>query len=381
LVAIGTPRLALAEQTQKQTTHVQGILNLAGLNACAQFFAQALPHALDARGSLPAAIHPHDRHLNKVVTELAQLAIAINQAFANGQLAEAKVLRHHLIERYRQARSIGIDLSVYGDLIKQIKNANEALSEGKNQQDKARKQIKKNEFHLRPWVLSKTLGGHNDSVYSATYSPDGLRIVTASNDKTARIWDAITGNLIATLEGHNDSVRSATYSPDGSHIVTASNDKTARVWDALSGQSIGTLAGHTDWVRTVSFSPDGSRIVTASTDKTARIWDAITGNLIATLEGHNDSVRSATYSPDGSRIVTAADDKTARVWDAITGASIAILTGHTDWVYSANFSPDGLRIVTASMDNTAKIWTQVDFENIGQSGLTNLNNPEFGQLR
>ena len=66
---------------------------------------------------------------------------------------------------------------------------------------------------------------------SAAFSPDGSRIVTASNDKTARVWDAATGKAIAVLSGHEDSVISAAFSPDGLHIVTASADKTARVWD------------------------------------------------------------------------------------------------------------------------------------------------------
>jgi len=69
-------------------------------------------------------------------------------------------------------------------------------------------------------------------------------------------------------------VRSAAFNPDGSHIVTASEDNTARIWDAASGTEIAVLRGHDSAVNSAAFSPDGSRIVTASNDKTARIWDA-----------------------------------------------------------------------------------------------------------
>ena len=69
-------------------------------------------------------------------------------------------------------------------------------------------------------------------VSSAAFSPDGTRIVTASWDKTARIWDAATAKEIAVLRGHENSVNSAAFSPDGSRIVTASWDETARIWDA-----------------------------------------------------------------------------------------------------------------------------------------------------
>ena len=75
--------------------------------------------------------------------------------------------------------------------------------------------------------------GHTDYVNSAVYSPDGRSIVTASDDNTARIWDAVTGKLLHSLEGHTSWVRSAVYSPDGRSIVTASLDNTARIWDAV----------------------------------------------------------------------------------------------------------------------------------------------------
>ena len=200
------------------------------------------------------------------------------------------------------------------------------------------------------------LRGHEGPVRSATYSPDGLRIVTASSDKTARVWDAASGREILALRGHEGVVSSAAYSPDGLRIVTASWDKTARVWDAASGKEIVALRGHEGWVRSAAYSPDGSRIVTASEDKTARVWDAASGKEIVALRGHEDRVWSVAYSPDGSRIVTASWDKTARVWDAASGKEIVALRGHEGVVYSAAYSPDGSRIVTASEDKTARLW-------------------------
>jgi WD40 repeat protein len=109
-------------------------------------------------------------------------------------------------------------------------------------------------------------------VTAAAFSPDGTRIITASDDNSARVWDAASGSSLIVLRGHMAEVTAAAFSPDGTRIVTASWDETARVWDAASGRSLLVLRDHMAEVTTAAFSWDGTRIVTASWDKTARIW-------------------------------------------------------------------------------------------------------------
>ena len=106
----------------------------------------------------------------------------------------------------------------------------------------------------------------------ARFNPDGSRIVTASEDMTARIWDAATAKPIATLSGHEGKLTSAHFSSDGRRIVTTSFYKTARVWDAGSGKLIATLLGHKGCATSAQFCPDGSRLATGSRDSTARVW-------------------------------------------------------------------------------------------------------------
>ena len=145
-------------------------------------------------------------------------------------------------------------------------------------------------------TLRATLSGHQGPINDAAFSADGSRVVTASDDNTARVWDAKTGALVAKLSGHLDRLVSARFSSDGSSIVTASFDRTARLWDARTGAARATLSGHTDWVNSAAFSPDGSRVVTASFDHSAKVWDARTGTVLTTLSGHGDRVISAAFS-------------------------------------------------------------------------------------
>ncbi len=218
-------------------------------------------------------------------------------------------------------------------------------------------------------VSGKPIGGpllHEDVVFSAVFSPDGSRIVTASKDKTARIWDATSGKPIGEPLRHMDVVHSAAFSPDGSRVVTASWDKTARIWDAKTGQPVGEPLPHPEHVSTAVFSPDGRRIVTASEDYVARIWDVATGAPIGEPLRHEGHINSVDFSPDGSRIVTAGWDNTARIWDAGTGAPIGETLRHEGFVNSAAFSPDGSQVVTASWDHSAKVWDAGTGKSVGE---------------
>jgi hypothetical protein len=111
---------------------------------------------------------------------------------------------------------------------------------------------------------------------------------------------------------------SASFSPDSTKIVSASYDKTVRVWSAATGECELALTGHSSAVNLVSFSQDGRKIVSTSSDNTVRVWNAATGDTDAVL-----SARQASFSPDGAKIASACRDNTVRVWSILTSKEAA----------------------------------------------------------
>jgi WD40 repeat protein/serine/threonine protein kinase len=197
---------------------------------------------------------------------------------------------------------------------------------------------------------------HEAPLTEAAFSPDGMRVVTASTDGIARIWETRGEKARGRILKHDAAVRQVSFSPDGSRVLTASDDHTARIWDAATGRPLVEMR-HGDAVRHAFFSsPDGKRVLTCSTDGTARVWDAATGWAVAAAMPHGGVVRYAAFSADGSRVVTASEDCTARVWDVATGGALTPPLKHLEMVYRAAFSPDGRYIITASADDTARVW-------------------------
>lgn len=347
---------------------------------------------------------PNHRAKRGLLLAIALLAMSIAALAARLPAVPRAQIDEVLRRESRLLAALSGKESERGDHMSAILLALEALPDPRLRQN--RPLTVEAEAALRhAWLQNREVAGmigHDATVTTASFSPDGSRIVTASLDGTARVWDA-SGRPIATMTGHGAWVTAANFSPDGSRIVAASaggilaafNGWSAGVWE-LSGRPVATLTEHEGsasfgvgffrtsgtlsvtvsrhtegipdrswshtagktgpwgWITVARFNQDGSRIVTASENGTAQVW-TLSGDLVATLTGHTGGVTDASFSPDGSRIVIVSDNGPTRVW-TLSGDLVATLTGHTGKVRSASFSADGSRIIIASDDGTARVW-------------------------
>ncbi|KAJ3376312.1 hypothetical protein HDU84_000381, partial [Entophlyctis sp. JEL0112] len=204
--------------------------------------------------------------------------------------------------------------------------------------------------------LVSLMSGHIASVTSVAYNHDGSLIASASDDKTVRVWNPLSGALVSELKGHSNWVNSVAFNHDGSLIASGSADNTVRVWNPLSGALVSELKGHSNWVNSVAFNHDGSLIASGSSDKTVRVWNPLSGALVSELKGHSDWVRSVAFNHDGSLIASGSADKTVRVWNPLSGALVSELKGHSNWVNSVAFNHDGSLIASGSRDKTVRVW-------------------------
>lgn len=200
--------------------------------------------------------------------------------------------------------------------------------------------------------LLASFGSFDGEINVARFSPDGAQLVLGSDAHV--VLRNMADESEWPLVGHTKRVWDATFNHDGTRLVTASEDQTARVWDNR-GRLVATLGGHPGIVVSATFSADGTRLLTRGWRDFARLW-APEVNPLAVLKGHEDFIWSASYAPNGDTILTTSSDQTARLWNR-AGIQLAVLKGHTGIVEHGEFNRSGTRIVTVGRDYRAMLWS------------------------
>ena len=193
---------------------------------------------------------------------------------------------------------------------------------------------------------------------TVAFSPDSQRVVTAAGTvgaKTAgvEVRDFRTGERIFTAQS-SDQVATAEFSPDGQRAVTASDDETARVFDASTGRALLEFK-HDSSVRQAAYSPDGRFVASGSRDHTARVWCVATGGLALPPLNHGFTVSAVAFSPDGERLLTTAPDG-ARSWLLHTAEPLAPVLQLHDPIWNMAIGDDGRRVVAVSQTGKIGRW-------------------------
>ncbi len=192
---------------------------------------------------------------------------------------------------------------------------------------------KKDGLWLRPLALSltppggpliSTLVGHTGSVTDVVALTDGKQAISASFDKTLRVWDLSSGEEVHALKGHKKGVNAVAVTPDGKLAISASDDNTLKIWDLRSGEEVHTLKGHKKRVNAVAVTPDGKLAISASDDRTLRIWDLESKVIKFVLKGHKDGVTAVDVTLDGKHAISASEDETLKIWDIKSGKLLQI---------------------------------------------------------
>lgn len=213
---------------------------------------------------------------------------------------------------------------------------------------------------------SEALTGHTNTIYTVDISPDATRMVTASRDNRAIVWDIETGEIISSFEGHGGRAFVARWHPDGESILSGGDFEED---DSVSGQlfrwdaETGTVlqAYHREdepeqRIWDVRFNEAGTRFVSAGVEGTFKLWDAETGEVIREFVGHNSPVYNVVFSPDETLLLSASEDRSIRVWDIVTGEQVTRLDGHLAAVHMAQFNGNGTRVLSASADSSLRLW-------------------------
>ena len=223
--------------------------------------------------------------------------------------------------------------------------------------------------------------------------------MTGGIDKTVKVWDSDSGELIYTLKGHTNNVRCVTSSLTGQFYALGSSNEAIKIWSTSNGELIKTLGGHKGDVCSVYFSPDGNWLVSTYFSGLAVIWAMDSGELIKKIPGINSRVtKTAKFSFCGGYLATALDEKFISIWsvgswnrvktldgdeiiaafdyslDLIAGAcgdgrknitlwSVEtgmiknVMKGHSNVINTIVFSPCGNFIVSGSIDKSIRIWS------------------------
>lgn len=207
--------------------------------------------------------------------------------------------------------------------------------------------------------------GHANNINTIRFSSDSKRIVTSSNDKSARVWDAETGKLIDSLVGHKHYVFFAEFSTDNKYILTLSDDNAVKIWNATDNKLLHTFSNdNLKFLRSACISPDNKKVI-ITYDRMTEVLDLSSGKRLYKLKIPDTYFYQARFNPDGKKISALKLDGSAAFWKSSNGKLISVLKDDNNenilgnksvWSYNTHYSKEGKTLVSTSGDLNVGIW-------------------------
>lgn len=207
-----------------------------------------------------------------------------------------------------------------------------------------------------PVELLQTFSDHTSSINALQLLSDKQRFISASADKTLRLWEVSTGETLQIYAGHTVFVNAIALSPDEKTLYSGGADGAIYRWNLVTGEKEGEFLGHQGAVNTLARTPDGQILVSGSSDGVIKLWDTRSGEILGTLPGHSGAINALVITDDSQRIVSGGTDRTIRLWDIKTRTETQVLEGHESYINAIAISPDGRNLFSASADQTIKRW-------------------------
>ena len=219
-------------------------------------------------------------------------------------------------------------------------------------------------WHADTGKFIKQLKGNGSIIRTIAFNGSGSLLAAAGDDKSITIYDAKSGLVKKTItNAHGHSIRSLCFTPDNNSLLSASFDKTVKVWNLSSYSTTSTMNAHFDWVTSVACSPDSKYIASGSYDKTCIIWKQSRQHRKINV---HDWVNNVAFSPDSKTVLVSYQDGKCIAYDPESGAELYKLEGHKGKVNVGVFSSNGRAILTASDDGVLKIWNAKSNKNVAE---------------
>ena len=210
------------------------------------------------------------------------------------------------------------------------------------------------------WAVEpKILTGHTDPAYAAVYSADGTKLVTASFDKTLRLWDLNSATTLRTMSGHTGLVLCAALSKDGSRLVSGSLDNSIRLWDVPVAKPVITHQPHQGGAAVLALNADGTQWLTGGADKVLRIWNAADRVLVKEIGGLPHPILKVAFRADKLQIAAADAAGFVRLFNPVDGAPQGVFGAHAVEITGLSYPPNNAWVMTSGAEGLVKRWPNV----------------------